>query len=75
MHLYMTYDGRGFDAAVKESDPDPISPENYHNILSQLISWGMHDFTLELCDSFEIYNEQKEIVFEMKREINKGDVA
>lgn len=75
MNLFMTYDNQGFEQAVKESDSSPFLPEEYRSVLSQLIAWAIHDYTKGFCDSFQIYNEQKEIVFEMSRPKQKGDVA
>lgn len=75
MNIFMSYDNTGFQTAVKDSDPKPFPKEEYYEVFEYLLQCGSHDWSSGNCESFQIYNEQGEIIFNSSNREENGEVA
>jgi hypothetical protein len=76
----MSYDYAGFETAKNDSvstNPELTTKEEFFEAFEYTIKWGSHDWSLGHCESFQIYNQDGEIIFnsENKDSSTKGEVA
>lgn len=62
-NLFMSYDYSGLEEAKKLSEPCPAE------FIDFLLSWGTFDLERGHCASFQIYNENGEIVYNSETKV------
>lgn len=69
--LYMSYDHEGFKSAMDHgTDEDFDSTHSLSEIFEQLLSSANHDWFHGLCESYQIYNEKGEVIYNRSKELS-----